>query len=86
MNDGCEDVVPTVQAHVQREQEAHNDFVGKHNQRLDHVEGIACECRRRRRPAAAVPAAATAEAAAGRQQSAALVVMAAVNGSRWHWV
>jgi hypothetical protein len=53
MDDGCEDVVPAVQPHVQREQEAHEDFVGKHNQRLDNVEGVTCEGRRRRRPAAA---------------------------------
>jgi hypothetical protein len=38
-------VVDAVQAHVQREQEADQHLVGKHDQRLHHVEGVASEGR-----------------------------------------
>jgi hypothetical protein len=43
-------VVDAVQAHVQREQEAHQHLVCKHDQRLNHVEGVARKRRGCRRP------------------------------------
>jgi len=36
-------VVEAMQAHMHREQKADNDLVGKHDQRLNSVESIACE-------------------------------------------
>jgi hypothetical protein len=32
-----------MQPHVQREQEAHDDLVGKHNDGFDNVEGVTSE-------------------------------------------
>ena len=43
---GGQHVVPAVQPHVDGEEEAHEHLVGKHNQRLHHVEGVPGERRR----------------------------------------
>ncbi len=53
--DGCgHDVVPPVEAHVDREEEAYNDLVGKHNDCLNHVERVTSEGRGRLGPVVGV--------------------------------
>ncbi len=46
MDDGGQQMVPAVQAHVQRQHEAHQHLIGKHQQRLCHMEAVASECTR----------------------------------------
>jgi hypothetical protein len=49
--EGGEEVVDAVEAHVHREQEAHQDLVGKHDDGLHDVEAVPRERRRRHRSA-----------------------------------
>lgn len=54
MDDGGIEVVDAVQAHVQRQQVADQNLIGKDNERLHDVEGVAAEGRGHSRPAGGV--------------------------------
>lgn len=51
MDDGSEEVVKTVNADMNGEQEADEDLICKHDCCLHHMEAVACERRGCNRPA-----------------------------------